>query len=496
MKNRSVALIVDDLLFPWQKSILEMLKKEYSHLDILGTGKSSFHGLNAIDKLVRKVQFNFQPVEDECTTISTKEINEAHKLTEYDLIFNLTSISLNIAHENTYQVQIGSLARKGNNPLTLNDLVLNNGVVPFGIGRLLQNRSINWLELGFTQSDHISLTRNYRNAGFALSRLFRKLLDKKTFDEPHDVQRERNYPIKEIGSLVRTFRFLRLNVRFFFSKLLNRNKEQKWRLGMTCFHPEMIRSLSLSKFRDPLPKSSGQQADPFIFEWEGKSAVFFEYIPENSTKGEIHAAELSSHGELINKTAILIADYHLAYPYVFEFQGNVYMVPDSGHNETVDLYLCEEFPNKWKWIQSIFKGVKAVDSTLFEYDNKWWLFCNVVDQEGLSSFDCLHIYHAENPITGDWKEHAQNPIMIDASASRPAGRVFSLENQLIRPSQNSSHHYGYGLNFNRIELLTESEYREVQIQGFTPEIDQIRCCHTFNFLNKIALVDIKRFRNE
>jgi hypothetical protein len=62
-----------------------------------------------------------------------------------------------------------------------------------------------------------------------------------------------------------------------------------------------------------------------------------------------------------------------------------------------------------------------------------------------------------------------NPIVSDVRRARPAGRIFSHDGHLIRPAQDCSEAYGWRIALNRIEVLTEAEYREVPIGWIEPD---------------------------
>jgi hypothetical protein len=58
------------------------------------------------------------------------------------------------------------------------------------------------------------------------------------------------------------------------------------------------------------------------------------------------------------------------------------MVPESIHNRSTDLYECIEFAHRWKLRMNLIENALAVDTTLFHYDGKWWLFTGIAENEG------------------------------------------------------------------------------------------------------------------
>ena len=61
---------------------------------------------------------------------------------------------------------------------------------------------------------------------------------------------------------------------------------------------------------------------------------------------------------------VLEKDYHLSYPFVFEFENNFYMVPETESNNNIELYKCTDFPRKWEYHGEIMNNVSAVDTTI------------------------------------------------------------------------------------------------------------------------------------
>ena len=132
--------------------------------------------------------------------------------------------------------------------------------------------------------------------------------------------------------------------------------------------------------------------------------------------------EIDEEGRWKQPYPVLERPYHLSYPFVFEHDGNTYMLPETAANGTIELYECEEFPHRWVLKKTMMEGVYAVDSTLHFHEGRWWLFTNIRDNEGASSDDELFLFFADSPLAENWTPHPLNPIVSDASCARPAGR--------------------------------------------------------------------------
>jgi hypothetical protein len=173
---------------------------------------------------------------------------------------------------------------------------------------------------------------------------------------------------------------------------------------------------------------------------------------------------------------------------VFRWQESYFMIPETRQNRSIELYRATDFPRRWKLEKVLFDQVQAVDSTLFEHEGRFWLFTNM-SVSGGSTWDELFLFHSDSPL-GEWIPHPKNPIVSDVRRARPAGKLFWLNGALYRPSQESSLRYGYGVNLNRVEVLSEKEYMETPVKLLTPDwLDGNLKTHTFNFNEDLEIVD-------
>lgn len=229
-------------------------------------------------------------------------------------------------------------------------------------------------------------------------------------------------------------------------------------------------------------------ADPFVISENNKSYVFFEDYFYTKGKGLISYFEISEDGIFSPPEIVLEREYHLSYPFVFKHKGKYYMIPETLENKTIELYESVEFPKRWQLKKVLFENINAVDTTLFEYNEKFWLFTNI-SKSGGSLSDELFLFYSDSPF-GKWTPHPKNPVISNVKFARSAGKLFFHKNELIRPSQETSIRYGYALNFNKVETLTEEEYKEVLIKTIKPEfISNNLAIHTFNSNDKYEIID-------
>ena len=251
-----------------------------------------------------------------------------------------------------------------------------------------------------------------------------------------------------------------------------------------------VESLQWSAFRPMIPPPDRYWADPFVVWRDDRYYVFIEEKIYRKGRGHISCQILDTDGNLQSIQTVLERPYHLSYPFLFEFGGELYMLPETAQNNTLDLYRCARFPDQWEYAQNLMRDVYAVDATLLEHDGKWWLFANIKEGESGSSLDRLFLFYADTPLTKDWTPHPLNPIVDDIKSSRPAGRILARPDGLIRPSQDSSRRYGYALNFNHITRLSPTEYEESHLTRLEPlRRRKILAVHTFSQASEITIID-------
>jgi hypothetical protein len=166
------------------------------------------------------------------------------------------------------------------------------------------------------------------------------------------------------------------------------------------------------------------------------------------------------------------------------------LVPETAENKSIDLYECTEFPYKWRFVIHLMRDVTAVDTTLFYYSDKWWLFTAIPEIHDSLPKVKLFLFYSDTLITDTWKPHSQNPIVNNSYTSRPAGKIFIEDNKIYRPSQDCSHNYGYGININEITQLSENDYEEKRVSSIKPGWDNtIKGTHTYNKEGRLTVID-------
>ncbi len=236
------------------------------------------------------------------------------------------------------------------------------------------------------------------------------------------------------------------------------------------------------------PDHRGFWADPFVLEKKGRKILFFEELSEENGRGHISAMELLPDGRFDSSVHVLARPYHLSYPFLFEFDGSVYMIPESAEAKRVEVYRCTQFPFSWEPYTTLLEDVYAYDPTLVEHDGLWWMFLTI-QHGGNSPNDELHLYYADSPF-GEWAPHALNPVKLDVRAARPAGALFRENGKLYRPAQDCSGRYGRAISIQEVRRMTPDEYEEAEVRRISADFAPGALgAHTVNHAHGITVYD-------
>lgn len=217
-------------------------------------------------------------------------------------------------------------------------------------------------------------------------------------------------------------------------------------------------------FRVLHPPPGRSFMDPFLFEHDSHLYLFFEDLKVSEGKGAISYVLMRRDGTTTAPHVALNRPYHVSYPCVFSWQGTAYLIPETSSQRTIELYRADRFPDRWSLEKILLEDIAASDATVLDHAGRLWLFVNVAVNHA-TFVDELFVFWANSP-TDTWQPHPLNPVVADARSARPAGRIFMLDGELYRPGQDCSRRYGGGIVFSRIERLSETEYREVEVGRF------------------------------
>jgi hypothetical protein len=227
-------------------------------------------------------------------------------------------------------------------------------------------------------------------------------------------------------------------------------------------------------------------ADPFGIYHQRKLHILYEEFPYREGIGKIGTLQFQDGG--FSDGGIRIEEkFHLSYPFIFEYEKEIYCIPESYQARQVRLYKAVEFPDKWTFDRVLIDDYAGVDSTLFYHENLWWLFST-------DKWDGVHhnlkIFYAAD-LFGPWQAHPQNPVKTDIRSARPAGTLFRQNGSIFRPSMDYSEKVEGRIVINKILELSTTRFEEeaycmVDPYPDTPFRDKI---HTLCAAGNYTIVD-------
>jgi hypothetical protein len=300
--------------------------------------------------------------------------------------------------------------------------------------------------------------------------------------------------IRSLGgtpSSVDMFRYLlRIFVRSVKRQIASRLYEEKWVIGWRRRDGRDTLPHS-GRFEVIVPPRNRSIMDPFILHRDGNDYIFCEDYSNRRNKGVISYLVRLPNGSWSEPVVALSRTKHLSYPFIFEFRGDVYMIPETASARRVELHRALSFPDEWVLERVLISDVFALDATLFEHDGKFWLFASV-PEDGAAFSDEVSVFYADS-LWDEWSPHPMNPVVSDVRSARPAGRVFRSGDDLIRPSQDCAKGYGYAVVYNRIDVLTQSEYHEHEVGRLDPGwLPGNLGTHSYDRTDRYEVVDARR----
>lgn len=234
-------------------------------------------------------------------------------------------------------------------------------------------------------------------------------------------------------------------------------------------------------------------ADPFLWNNDGEIYCFFEIYDYKSSHGHLGVGRMED-GILTDTRSIIKSDYHMSYPFLFEHDDQLYMMPETCGAKRVELWKCVEFPDRWERDRTLLDDVIAADSSIVEINDEWWLFTNIsTDPFGEMNSE-LHVYKIDGPGLKTLDPHPLNPVVFDSQTARNGGRVHHNNGAVLRASQNNSRGlYGYGLNLMKIDEISMTEYTETLERAVKPDfMPGLIGCHHIDIRDELVVIDVRK----
>ena len=194
-------------------------------------------------------------------------------------------------------------------------------------------------------------------------------------------------------------------------------------------------------------------ADPFLLQRDGRLFLFFEAWRRGTGQGDLCWAERDAAGAWRYSGVALDEPFHLSYPFVFEHEGEVFMIPESRSQGDVRLYSARPFPGRFELRRVLLTGKRYADTSLVAWQGHFYLFTSTDN-------GTLELYFAD-AFDGPYSLHPRSPVIAgnDCSA-RPGGRPIIWQGRVLRFAQCDRPVYGVSVGAFEVTELSPSGYAE------------------------------------
>ena len=278
-------------------------------------------------------------------------------------------------------------------------------------------------------------------------------------------------------------------ITIFFSHILRKRSE--WNIAYTRINwKNGINKNKVNKISNP---KNHWFADPHVIKEKKFHYIFFEDYSLKKGKGSISCIRVDKNNRIKHFREIIEENFHLSFPFIFKYNKNYFMIPESEKDNSIRLYKCVTFPNKWKFVKKIIENINCVDSVLFKWKKKWILLTSQAGNKFLHNK--LFAFTAKNPISNNWTKLNSSPIVYSNISGRNAGLIIESRKKIYRISQAYlPGNYGAFISINKILNIFKNKYHEKKIKDILPLYEKnIRGIHTLNYVKNFTVFDYSKW---
>ncbi|MEZ5739754.1 MAG: hypothetical protein R3E68_10060 [Burkholderiaceae bacterium] len=238
-------------------------------------------------------------------------------------------------------------------------------------------------------------------------------------------------------------------------------------------------------------------ADPFL--WRDANDTlhcFVEDFVHAEGRARISVLRESAQGwECLGP--VISEAFHLSFPFLFEYDGALFMCPETYEANEIRVYRCLSFPMQWTLEKVVMKQVSAADTMLFEHEGRWWMLTNRDRGAAPDHQAELHIYHAESPLSEQWTPLPGNPARVNSLGARNGGLLRDATGLYRCGQLQSMQAYGNGLEVFRITRLDPQGYDEESVYRLSPpDAWNATGTHTLGLCGNRGVVDLLGVREK
>ncbi len=222
-------------------------------------------------------------------------------------------------------------------------------------------------------------------------------------------------------------------------------------------------------------------SNPFLINHNNRNICYVKDYNYNKKNSKISAIELKKEGyEFLGP--VLEESFHLSYPFIFKSSDELYMCPADNHKNDIRIYKCVDFPLKWSLHKIIIRNIDAMNTSIFEYDGKWWLLANADSTKNGEHSSELHVFYSDSFDSDNWISHKNNPVIFDSTRSKNAGLIIDSEGIFRVFQRHAFNNESISLGIAKILKIDKEEYVEEVYCQIPPKFfPNIKGIHTFSY---------------
>lgn len=227
-------------------------------------------------------------------------------------------------------------------------------------------------------------------------------------------------------------------------------------------------------------------ADPFLVFRDDVLFLFYEEY-RHGGRGII---KMTSTEDLVSWTepqVVLTEKFHLSYPFVFQHDGQWYMMPETSAAHEIRLYKAvnNKF-DQFEYYTTLLAhrpgearpAMDYCDSSIIKKDDVFYLFTTVNRGEGNE----LHLFYSDR-LDGEYMPHPQSPLFVSDKYGRNGGTPLEYHGDIYRFAQDCDGQYGKNINIFKVNDLTQTRYQEALVVKDALSLSGWSAGHQYNFVN-------------
>lgn len=204
-------------------------------------------------------------------------------------------------------------------------------------------------------------------------------------------------------------------------------------------------------------------ADPFLFVHNEELYLFYEE-KKLLSPGILKMIKTNDLESWTEPVTVLQEPFHLSYPFVFEHEGEVYLIPETGDAGEVRLYKAiDDSLNRFEKVSTLLRHdvvdpsviIDYSDSSIIKKANLYYLMTTL----NVNGVNQLLLFISEK-LEGSYQQHPQSPICISQKFGRNAGSLLEWDGNLYRFAQDCNGSYGENVSVFKVNSITEADYKE------------------------------------